>query len=82
MYTSRKLQELKLDLENRGYLAQFNQYGDLEGWFKDIHFLYGDDNGCGVVDKPNGTNKWYYEKTVKQFNRILKDVEECNGYNR
>lgn len=35
-------------------------------------------NGTACVIKPNGTRKWYYEKTYAQIYAILKQTIDCN----
>ncbi|MED4061723.1 hypothetical protein [Priestia megaterium] len=70
--------DLKVTLEAMGFEVEVTQYGALEGCMNGISFLYGDDNGCGVIFKPNGKNKWYYDKSNKQFLSIIKKVMENN----
>ena len=33
-----------------------------------------DNNGTARIDKPNGTSKWYYEKSYPQIGKILRQV--------
>lgn len=35
-------------------------------------------NGTARVDKPNGSHKWYYEKTPAQIYSILRQTIDCN----
>ena len=36
--------------------------------------LYCGDNGTARIDKPNGTHKWYYEKSTGQLRAAIKQV--------
>lgn len=40
------------------------------------------DNGTARVFKPNGTVKWFYEKSDAQICRILRQIIEANTYKR
>ncbi len=44
-----------------------------------IEIAWGD-NGTARVQKPNGTTKWYYEKTIPQVARALDQCIEFNTY--
>lgn len=36
------------------------------------------ENGCGKLGKPNGSQKWYYNKTAAQLNQLLRTTIEAN----
>lgn len=36
------------------------------------------ETGCGKLGKPNGSQKWYYNKTAAQLNQILRTTIEAN----
>jgi hypothetical protein len=40
--------------------------------------IYCGSNGTARVDKPNGSHKWYYEKTVGQIRAALVQTIEFN----
>lgn len=40
------------------------------------------ENGTARVYKPNGTVKWYYEKTDAQICSILKRIIDANTYKK
>ena len=44
-----------------------------------LEIMWGD-NGTAKVFKPNGTTRWYYEKSVAQIARALDQSIESNTY--
>lgn len=46
---------------------------------KEVEVIVGT-NGCINIQKPNGTSKWYYEKSPAQTATLIKQV--CKSYYR
>lgn len=46
-----------------------------------MEIIWGD-NGTACISKPNGSHKWYYEKSESQMLRIIDQTIDANTYKR
>lgn len=64
---------LTITAENKTVLSLTCYEAEIETSRGTLHVICGT-NGTARIDKPNGTNKWVYEKTPNQIAALLRQV--------